>query len=147
MPVLPRTPWLDETDANPATFDPLLDLLRDELRTVIALHRRWSAVNFNELIKHADHIDGGEMSGALDPHSTTTKLIDDGQESKCFPVRRLVRDEVVDPDVVRILGVLRIDRARTWAASFNSLLWHSEPLEEGQCLAHVWKTTTTRSFL
>ena len=50
-----------------------------------------------------------------------------GQEPKCFPVRRLVRDEVVAPDVVRILGVLRIDGSRTWASSFDSLLWHSEP--------------------
>ena len=56
----------------------------------------------------------------------------DGQEPKCLPVRRLVRNEALAPDVVRILGVLRIDRDRTWFASLNSLLWHPDPLSATQ---------------
>ena len=76
MSVLLRTRRLNKTDTDPSIPDPLLDLFRNKLWTVIALHSRRSAVKFNELIEHANQIVRREMTCALDAHSMRTKIID-----------------------------------------------------------------------
>ena len=40
MPILPGAPGVDEADADLTIFDPVLDLLRYEFGTVVALDRR-----------------------------------------------------------------------------------------------------------
>ena len=104
MSVLPRTCPFDKEDADVSLFDPFLNFLRNELRTVVALDRGQFSMKLNELIEHANDIERGQVPCALDPQSPTSELIDDGQEPNRLPVRRLVRDEVVAPDMVRILG-------------------------------------------
>jgi hypothetical protein len=122
MSVLPRTSGLDETNAYSLIFDPFLDLLRNELGTVIALHRPRSSVKFNELLENTNHIDRSEMSRTLDPKSASSELVDDREEAQCLPIRCLIRDEVVAPDVVRILSALWIDRARSRSTPLDGLL-------------------------
>jgi hypothetical protein len=62
MPVLPRAARVDETGVDVSIFDPLLNLLRYELGTIVAFDRRWFPVKLNELLEHANNIERGEMT-------------------------------------------------------------------------------------
>ena len=128
MSVLPRTSRLDETYSDAPILDPSLDLLRNELRPVVALHCRRGAVKFNELFKNTNHIDRSEMPRTLDLKSPSSELVDDREESERLPIHCLIRDKVVAPDVVRILGALWIDRACPGSTPLDGLLWHSQAL-------------------
>ena len=130
MSVLPRTSGLDETNAYSLIFDPFLDLLRNELGTVSAVHRPRNSVKFNELLENTNHIDRSEMSRTLDPKSASSELVDDREKAQCLPIRCLIRDEVVAPGVVRILSALWIDRARSgstprFVLRAISTTWHA----------------------
>ena len=126
MSVLPRATRINESGIDASIFDPLLDLLRDELGAVVALDRGRFSVQLDELIEDANNIERREMTRALDPKRTPSELINDRQESKRLSVARLIRDEVVAPDVVRILSLMRIDRAGSRPATLHGLLRHSQ---------------------
>jgi len=66
--------------------------------------------------------------GTLDPKCTPRELIEHGQKAKCLPIARLIRDEVAAPDVVRILSLMRVDRAGSRPATLHGLLRHSQAL-------------------
>ena len=76
MSVLPRAAGIDETGVDVVILDPLLNLLRDELRTIIAFDRRWFSMKFNQLIEHANDIERGQVPSALDPKCPSGELVD-----------------------------------------------------------------------
>ncbi len=99
MPILPWAARIDKTGVDVSLLDPLLNLLRDELGTIVAFDRGRLSVQLNELIEHANNIERGQMTCALDPERTPSELVDHRQESKRLSVARLIRDEVVAPDM------------------------------------------------
>ena len=78
MFVLPRTAGVNEACIDVSIFDPLLDLLRYELETVVAFDRGRFSVQLNELIEHANDIERREMTRALDPKCSSGELVDHG---------------------------------------------------------------------
>jgi len=102
--VLPGTAGINEANLDEPIFDPLLNLLCYELRAVITLHSRRRSVKLNQLIKNAYHIHRSQIPCTLDPKRTPCEFVDYRKESKRLPVGCLVRDKVVAPNVVRILG-------------------------------------------
>ncbi len=65
MSVLPRASRIDEARVDAAILDPLLELLRNELRTVVALDRGRSSIKLNELIEYANDIERGQVPCTL----------------------------------------------------------------------------------
>ena len=89
--ILPRALRLDESCIDAAIFDPLLDFLRHELRTVVALHNAWLPVELHELFKNPHHIDRSQMPCTLDPSPSPRELIDHRQETERLSIARLIR--------------------------------------------------------
>jgi len=126
VPVLPRASGLDELCGDPARRDPVLDPIADELGTVVALDHTGNTTDLHQLLEDADHVVRVQEPSRLDPDRFPRELVDDRQEPKPSSIRRLVRHEVVAPDVIRVER--SIDRRRALARStpLSSLPSHLE---------------------
>jgi hypothetical protein len=124
--VLPWTTGLDKTGRDVSIFDPLLHLFRDELRAIVALDRGRRSVQFNQLLKNSHDRHRRQVTRALNPKGSTGELINDCQKPKRLSIGRLIRNEVVAPHVIRILGLVGIDRAGPSPTPFRSRLRHPQ---------------------
>ncbi len=104
MSVLPRASGLDEANIDIAIFDPVLNLLRYELWTIVALDNRRCSVEFDELLEDTNDLDRSQVPRALDSESSAGELIDHRQKPKRLSIGRLICHEVVTPHVVRVHG-------------------------------------------
>jgi hypothetical protein len=102
-------------------FDPILEMLSVEFWAVFALDDRRVASALDQLAEHSNHIVRVQESSGLDPDRLARELIDHREEPKPPSVDRLVRDEVVAPDVVRVERPIDIACALASATPFSLL--------------------------
>src|SRR5690606_14120795 len=100
--VLPRAAGLDVMRLHADLAQPLLQLLGDELRTVVTADIGRRAVEGKKLGQLSLDLCRRDRARAVDPKGDPRELIDHRQAAQPAPVRRLVRHEIVAPDVVRI---------------------------------------------
>jgi hypothetical protein len=121
MSVLPGAAWLDVFRVDAPAFDPFLKMLSHQLRSVIALDDGRMPTALDELTENANNVVRVQESSGLDPDRLSRELIDNGEEPKSPSVDRLVRDEVVAPDVVRVERPIDITCALASATPFPLL--------------------------
>ncbi len=75
----------------------------------------------DQLAEHSNHIVGVQEPSGLDPDRLPRELVDHREEPKSAAVDRLVCDEVVAPDVVRVECAIDIGCALASATPFPLL--------------------------
>ena len=79
------------------------DSLGDELRAVVGSNVAWDAAQDEQVAEHIDHVDRVQLSVHPDRQAFTRELVDDVEHAILPPLVSAILDEVVGPDVVRIL--------------------------------------------
>lgn len=128
MTVLPGAPGLDELRRDPDRRDPVLYSVADELGPAVALDHTWNAANLHQLLQNADHVVGVQEPSCLDPGRFPREHLDDHRERNSSSVRRLVRHEVVVPDVIRVQRSVDGRRAFAGPTPSSSLSSYMEAL-------------------
>jgi hypothetical protein len=121
MSVLPGASWLDVLRVDAPAFDPFLKMLSHQLRPVVALDDGRMPTALDELTENANHVVRVQESSGLDPDRFPRELVDHSQKAKPPSVDRLVRNEVVAPDVVRVERPIDIACALASATPFSLL--------------------------
>jgi len=81
--ILPRARFLDVERANARPRQPLLDLLGNELRAVVAPQVLGCSPHGEQVLQRHDHVPGSERPGHFDRQTLPRELID----LTCPPVR------------------------------------------------------------
>jgi hypothetical protein len=128
VPVLPRTSRLDELRVDASLCEPLLNVLSNQLGSVVALDDPGFPAALDELTENTNDIVRVQEPARLDPERLPCELVDHRQEAEPLPVDRLARHEVVGPDVVRIQRPILPGGALARPAPFSLLPGHLEAL-------------------
>src|SRR3954463_2938575 len=101
--VLPGATGLDVGSLRPHRGDPLADDLGDELRAVVGADVLRHAAQDEQVREHVDDVDRAQLAADPDCQALTGELVDDVEHAVLPSVVGPVLDEIVGPDVVRVL--------------------------------------------
>ena len=124
MAVLPRASRFDEVRVRGSGLDPVLNALGDELRAVVTLDDPRMSATLDELVENPNHIVRVQEPGAFDPDRFASELVDHRQESKSPAVDRLIGNEVIAPNVIRVERSIFLRRSLARSKPFSLLLRH-----------------------
>lgn len=125
MPILPRAPRRNKVHFDMLGMPPRRDPLRHALRTIITLHRDWSATVGRQSLQDFRHLLGGHRPGAEESQPLPHVLIQHRQALQSPPIRGLIMNKGLAPDMMGMHCTGRRGRARAhrtpWPLCLNDL--------------------------
>ncbi len=101
--VLPRAAPLDKGGFRADRLDPGPDVLRNELRPVVAAHECGWAAQYEQVCQHIDNICRVQSALQPDCQAFPAELVEDVQSPERLAIIGAAIDKVIAPDVITIL--------------------------------------------
>ena len=105
--VLPGLPWIDVLFDHPLFCEPVAQVVGDEFWAVIAAQHHRNTVGLERGLQHGLHVHGREGRATADGQGAAGEFVGQGQDLQGRSLAGLVEDEIVGPDVVRMLSLQR----------------------------------------
>ena len=108
--VLPRAARVDVVRSHRTLRQPALDALGNELGSIVAAQTIRLAVLSDQLVEDTNNIGRRQTPRTANGQALARKLVDHRQTLQRPTIDRLILDEVVAPDMVRMLGSMHPGR-------------------------------------
>jgi len=123
--VLPGFPWINVLFNHPLRCEPFAQVVSDEFRAVVAAQDRRNTVGLERGPERSFHVHGRESCSTADGQRAPREFVGKGQDLQGRPLTGLVEDEIVGPDMVRILSLQRKMLSCTYFST-QPLSWEGE---------------------
>lgn len=121
--VFPRLPWRNKGGTNLVLFEPGLDGFRRKLAAIIRAQKNGGVSFLEDSRQERDDVLRKDGGCRQDPQTFAGEFIQNAQGFKLPPVRQTVKKDIVSPDMVRILGLLRLTGRFVLFSPFSGTLW------------------------
>ena len=105
--VLPGFPWIAVLPDHPLFCEPVAQVVGDEFQAVVTAQDCWNTVGLECSLQHSLHVQGREGCATADGQRAPGEFVGQGQNLQGRSPAGLIEDEIVSPDVVRVLGLQR----------------------------------------
>jgi len=121
--VFPRLPWRNKGGPDLVLREPDSHDFSRKLATIIGAEENGGVSFLEDSRQERDNVLCKDGGGDQDPQTFAGKFIQNAQGFELPPVRQTVKQNVVSPDMVRILGLLRLTGRFVLFSPFSGALW------------------------